>query len=56
MKREKIKRFLEDISFIVGLVICVIAFEHIILWLCREYLTPHMWEAFVDAVNRFFGG
>lgn len=56
MKREKIKRFLEDISFIVGLSICITGFTYFVSWLCREYIPPHIWEAFVDAVNRFFGG
>ena len=56
MKREWIKTLLKDFVLWAGITIGYLAICYPTLWLMKRYLPPHMWEAFVDAFNRFFGG
>jgi ABC-type amino acid transport system permease subunit len=54
--RRKIKTVVNAIFEYVTILAWIAIIYFAILWIVERCLPAHIWEAFVDAFNRFFGG
>lgn len=54
--RRKIKTVVNAFFENVTILAAIALIDFAIVWIMERLLPTHIWEAFVDAVNRIFGG